>query len=440
MESIALMSIQTDYRPLFMSSPLLGPLITMFRNPAILSALSPSLAFGFATLIHHLTMYPPRLTPEQRQLRRLAQFAQSGGRGAPPPKSTDENDEEARKQEDAITDRCLVLVKEHKVMVSLVGVYRSQSRLAQGSLSTSLSSTLGSIACHLAQTESLRGLLVQQGLVGMLVRIAPSDRAAAQALARCGITLNPAIAFGEQHVTSVANSLWTLVVPPPVTGGLLESKNQQQPMHDSSLAHYESLLAITNLATLPTLGPHLGDWFIRLDRSDSLLADNLDIRRAAWELLCNMVWTSPDVLEKCVDNPRRLRLVLDMAVAHSHHDEEPAMRRAVLGVLAALTCCAPVVQYLAEHVSERSSEEGQKQEDVVAVTHLERIMAVSKREKDVEMMHRLSQMWVHVVEDEQVGRAWGRKMGLSKVLDGFVKQAKGHGGVVGLVGEAMKSL
>ncbi|VDP11141.1 unnamed protein product [Soboliphyme baturini] len=132
----------------------------------------------------------------------------------------------------------------------------------------------------LCQKEAHRGVVVQEGGGKVLVKLAtdntqPGRLHAAQAIAKISITINPEIAFPGQRCHEIIRPLGTLLL-----------------LENTALQNYESLLALTNLASLSEsirlkiykekLLPLIEEyWYMQ---------DQPELRAAAAELYLNLLY------------------------------------------------------------------------------------------------------------------------------------------------------
>jgi len=184
------------------------------------------------------------------------------------------------------------------------------------------------------QHQELRGLVVQQGGSKALVPIALSstetgERAAAQALARIGITQDPAIAFPGQRSCDTVR---------PVAKLLKEDCK--------SIENFEALLALGNLANVSEAvrGRMLKESDVIMTIENFMYESHQMLRRAAVQCVLNLCQSEIQV-KRCEGNNDRLKyLVLLMGDAE---DEEVV--KAAAGAIATLTsasskCCAKVFE------------------------------------------------------------------------------------------------
>merc|ERR1712198_289249 len=172
------------------------------------------------------------------------------------------------------------------------------------------------------QHQELRGLVVQQGGSKALVPIAlkcteKGERAAAQALARIGITQDPSIAFPGQRSCDVVR---------PIAKLLKEEFN--------SIENFEALLALGNLANVSEAvrGRMLKESDVVMAIENYMYRDHMMLRRAAVQCVLNLCQSEIQV-KRCEGNNDRVKyLVLCMGDA-----EDMEVVKAAAGALAILT-------------------------------------------------------------------------------------------------------
>lgn len=283
---------------------------------------SPTIVFGGLTIIDNLTKYLPMLSEEQRRISQLKAYANASKVSA----KTDPLDEDS-----AVTKRCSAVVKAGTIS-TLVGINKSLSP-------TSITIALN-ILLSLSRTASHRGKIAQQGGVKLLLQLymsatgkpeseIRSSRTAAHALARILISVDPTLVF-----TSGSPSLISTIRP--LLSLLTEDPDYATDGPRDLLATFESLLALTNLASTPS--PEAAETIIRLafpTIEDLLLGNNAMIRRASTELVCNLV-TCPSGVEIFADESKAAARRLHILVALADVEDE-ATRRAAGGALATIT-------------------------------------------------------------------------------------------------------
>jgi hypothetical protein len=235
---------------------------------------SGAMLFGIGTILANVTGYLPVLTEEQKQMKKLRDLANAKGAGKGGQKPAQER-EDPRDQDTAVNSRIDKMVK-HGIVPALIGLSRSSSDNIQAVTSQTF--------LNIVTPQTTRGTIVQQGGAKCLLRIVgarQSDkkdyvRPATQALAKLAITMDPRIAFPGSAAHDLVKPLLQLC------------------QDDSSLRNFEALMALTNLASM--------DENIRariyMEKGLPIIeglqfSDNAMIRRAATELLCNMMFTGP---------------------------------------------------------------------------------------------------------------------------------------------------
>merc|ERR1712198_165400 len=172
------------------------------------------------------------------------------------------------------------------------------------------------------QHQELRGLVVQQGGSKALIPIALSstdkgERAAAQALARIGITQDPSIAFPGQRSCDVVRPIAKLL------------KDDVK-----SIENFEALMALGNLANVSEAvrGRMLKESDVVMAIENYMYQDHMMLRRAAVQCVLNLCQSEIQV-KRCEGNNDRVKyLVLCMGDA-----EDMEVVKAAAGALAILT-------------------------------------------------------------------------------------------------------
>ncbi|XKL64377.1 hypothetical protein PGB90_004463 [Kerria lacca] len=175
--------------------------------------------------------------------------------------------------------------------------------------------------------QELRGLVVQQGGVKVLIKMAHEGtengkRLAAQALARVGITMNPEVAFPGERCMEVVRPLVALLHP-----------------ECSALMNFEALMALCNLASISEkMRLHI---FSEkgVSRIESyLFEDHVHLRRAATQCITNLAM-SPKLVKLYEDDNDKFKFIFLLC---GEEDEETS--KAACGAVAILTvssqkCC-----------------------------------------------------------------------------------------------------
>ena len=305
------------------------------RDPALLKellkapgkdSLSPTTAFGALTLIDNLIRFLPTLSEEQKRMDELKAYADASRPSALKPHYFDENEQ--------VSARCKWLI-DAKVIPYLVSL---RSAFVTASLSPNSLTLYAKILLSLSRTTSYRGTLAQQGAIPLILNLYSnsklevlSKQILSHALARILISVDPALL--PKYTTSSITPLTTLLT-------LSESMDNSP---RDLLPTFESLLALTNLASdpsLPTAQILIRDSLPQIE--DLMLSNNPLLQRAATELVCNLV-ASPEGIERFADGSpaasRRLHVVLALSDA-----EDVATRRAAGGALAGVTEFETVVE------------------------------------------------------------------------------------------------
>ena len=291
----------------------------------------PEIVVGGLSIVANLTHFPPNLSEEQKKMTQLKAYANASKPTDPSPLEDEEH----------IKARCSALV-EAGMMPTLVKLNKSASNSA-GHLTDQ-------ILLSLTRDQKDRGKLAQQGAVKLLVAHAQKalqskpdqhNIDAAHALARALISLNPSHVFASTtpHITDAIPSLVSLLKAPQ-QAGLSDSPRDLLPV-------FEALLALTNLASSPD--PIAANVIIRSafgDAEDLLLNNNVLLRRAACELICNLTPFEAGAA-KFADGSARAKKRLHVLVAMADVDDLQT-RRAAGGALAMLSEYDAVVPALLE--------------------------------------------------------------------------------------------
>ncbi|GAA5935990.1 hypothetical protein JCM3775_003551 [Rhodotorula graminis] len=275
------------------STSLLTPLLSLApKQPTAPTAASSARDYALATFLDHLTAFPtPDAEGEAAQLERLKRFAAAAaakGAAKLEPESVE-----------SVSKRVALLVRHDPSPIPTV---------RQLCLSPSLQTRrlTARILHALTTPQAVRGTLLQAGAARLflsLVRQLPTpfspanDTPAPQGLAKLLITSNPLLVLGPtpdsplllEAAAALALPLGAPAAAPASAAGGADL-----------LPRFEALMALTNLASV---GPTLADKLARLALRDrptgtSLLAVVADeyllsahtmVRRAAAELVCNVV-------------------------------------------------------------------------------------------------------------------------------------------------------
>ncbi|TDL28110.1 ARM repeat-containing protein [Rickenella mellea] len=290
--------------------------------------------YGVSLLALNLSTYRPRLTEEELQIAKLRRMASAnvvneekldGDEGD----TTNDDDEHVR-------ERGKRLIKGGVVDVLVAIVRATDSRTTR--------STVGRALLNLVEEKENRGKILQAGGGKALMTIIQSssisenspnnaadrsDLCTLQALAKLAITASPLQVFGPNEAIAYD-------AVKPFTSLLLHSSS-------TLLQRFEAMMALTNLASA---GPEVATRIAKADgvmnKVEFLLLDeNVLVRRAATELLCNLAAGSEDVFnrfsgESSSGGEASVKSRLQIIVALSDVEDD-ATRMAASGTLATLT-------------------------------------------------------------------------------------------------------
>jgi len=273
-----------------------------------------SIAYGVATILAHLTSYKPLKTEEDRAADQLKKLAQRSGQTVSNDKLSGNVEDETEISDELVFEWIQLSLKRNNDLMDTVGwLAKSESR--------EVKRTTGKLLLNLVDRQACRGLVLQSGGGRMLMKIIatltvsphnhttkppsstgetvaepsssrvsepsfptldPSDLHIVQALAKILITTNPLLVFGPAPdspvLLSTIKPLTSLFVHPDA----------------SLLQTFEALMALTNLSSLggkiPGLIAGSGRVIHRLEECliGVRTGENVMVRRAATELLCNL--------------------------------------------------------------------------------------------------------------------------------------------------------
>lgn len=314
-----------------------------------------SLCYGICTILVNITTRKPILSAEDEQIAKLRAMAISGKKGAKVEEDPFDSDE-------AVEERVAHVVQAG-IMPALRGLVRAESTLVK--------EALGRLCLNLVYDKVHRPVFVRDGgfrVLSQVVRDLMTPKSptgakktaeqkeegtldylpACQALAKLVITTPPHLLFPPPHLTTSLNALsplYHLLVHPSST--LLQT--------------FEALMALTNLASVDpsianrivdaTATPPVHDAMWRgagrddtvkvISRVEELLLDsNPLVRRAATELVCNLVNCSAGHVyfagESDVEISARVKSRLNVLLVLTSVDDTPT-RLAAGGALAILS-------------------------------------------------------------------------------------------------------
>lgn len=272
------------------------------------------LLFGIGTIFLNLTMYRPVLDDQQKQMKKLRDLANAkqaaaaaaagGGNGGS--KFTEEKDDP--REDDKAVEARIKLAVNQGVSLALMVISKNSS--------VNLRTVAAQTYLNLVTPQSVRGQLLQQGIVKGLLPLSRQDIVAAQALAKLAITTDPRIAFQGDLILDLVKPFLELC------------------KDTSQLRQFEGLMALTNLASVDDRVRQLIENADGMTTFENLQLSNHDmVQRAATEMVCNMTFCEP-VFDRYSDpkvSQNRIRLLMILS-----DSEDPATRKAASGALAIL--------------------------------------------------------------------------------------------------------
>ncbi|KAF8634884.1 hypothetical protein AX15_000638 [Amanita polypyramis BW_CC] len=304
-----------------------------------------SLLYGILLLTTNMCAYRPRLTEEQRNIEKLKKMTKSNNR----PNSSDEKSK--FDDDHHVKERVRRLVDAGVLTIFAI----APSYMDSPGIRLCTAKALLSIV----EDKDHRGKVLQSGgakILGLVVKqslVAAKDSKqgtgkdnipleAIQALAKLAITSSPIQAFGPNE-----GAMYDAIRPFSI-----------MVQHESStlLQRFEAMMALTNLATQsPELASRIAKADGLMNRVELLLLeDHTLVRRAAMELICNLIAGSDDIFEKYGggEDNTRTRSKLQILLALSDVDDVPT-RAAASGALATLTVSASTCHAIAALQKER---------------------------------------------------------------------------------------
>ena len=294
--------------------------------PSILAILkSPGrqhpLLYGCLSILVNVTTYRPPLTEEETRINEIRKFAKDSNVSTP-----DKLDDNVH-----VASRCKAVLA--------AGLLPALSAISINS-SPACISAIAQILLSVATAPTNRGLLAQQGAVKLILGLlakgidAGTETTLSHAMGKILISVNPTLIFSSRTpITAPIQPLTALL------------SNESLP---NDLPRFESLLALTNLASAPENTARTAIVEKAWSTTESLLlTENRLIARAATELVCNLVCCQVGAEKffpsKSTGAVGRLHLLLALADV-----EDLATRRAAGGALAMLTDFGEVCESVGE--------------------------------------------------------------------------------------------
>ncbi|KAF8140539.1 ARM repeat-containing protein [Boletus edulis] len=256
------------------------------RKAAVDATNNSTLIYGILMIISNLCAYKPRLSQEQQQIAKLRRMAESGKQAG---RQGAEEQLDPLESEREVQARCRSAISCGALEVLAT---------ASGLDSQGIRSSVGQILLSFAENKDNRGEILRGGGSKTLTRIFQSMSSsspdslpqealpAIQALAKLAITAPPFQVFGpnEGNVLDAIRPFSQLLLHPSA----------------STLQQFEGVMALTNLAShSPTVASRVANIPHILSKVELLmLEDHTLMRRAATELICNLVAGSEQVFER----------------------------------------------------------------------------------------------------------------------------------------------
>ena len=308
-----------------------------------------ALIYGVLVIISNLCSYKPRLSQEEQQITKLRRMAESGKQAG---KQGAEEQSDPLESEREVQDRC-----RGAISCGALDVLATASGLdSQG-----IRSSVGQILLSFAENKENRGEILRGGGSKTLTRIIQSASSspdpppqealpAIQALVKLAITAPPIQVFGpnEGNVLDAIRPFSQILLHPSA----------------SMLQQFEAMMALTNLASHgPAFASRVANTPHVLNKVELLmLEDHRLMRRAATELICNLVAGSEHVFERYAgasdetaqsrsrDGSSKSKMHVLIAMSDV---EDPPTRLAASGTLAILTSVQTVCEAIFDLQTER---------------------------------------------------------------------------------------
>lgn len=290
------------------------------------------LLYGVITTIANLIGYRPRLSEEQRQIERLSQMSK-----------TTQGTTKATKSDSKLNDDAQVKARVRRLIDA--GLLPILSTIPSLTDSQAVHRNVARAFLSVTEDKDTRGLVLQAGgskALQLIIRhlsppppvsvkkaaskpSLPAPLEAIQALAKLSITSSPLQVYGAD-VGPIYDALR------PLSLLVLDSSANQ-------LQQFEGVMALTNLASIsPDFCSRIADLDGFLNKVELLLfEDHVLLRRAAMELICNLVAGSDETFERYAgaDGNSGVKSKLHLVLAICDVEDTPT-RLAASGTLATL--------------------------------------------------------------------------------------------------------
>ena len=306
--------------------------------------------YGTVVIISNLCAYRPRLSAEEEQiakLRRMAKTAKGPGQSAQAAEDLDPLDDD-----DHVKERGRRLIRAGAMEALTSAVRATDSRAVRIAVSKAI--------LNLVEDKDNRGSVLQSGgakaLQTIIQAILPQSKTSdagktpqlekedfepIQALAKLAITAAPVQVFGpnEGAIYDAIRPFALMLTHPNAT----------------LLQRFEAMMALTNLSSQsPEAASRIARAIGLMNKVELLmLEDHTLVRRAATELVCNLVAGSEEIFNKWGgDKNMSSKSKLQVLVALCDVEDLPT-RLAASGALASLTASPDACESLAELEHER---------------------------------------------------------------------------------------
>lgn len=343
-EGLAYLSVDPTIKDtLSRDAKFLRKLFSLLPTRKIMSTIAPTdsaVVFGILVIIVNICAYRPRLTEEQAQFEKLRLMAQVGNDPARSSSVAFDDDEHVRARVRRLIE------------AGVLEIFSTAVRTDSSAIRVNVGKALLSII----EDKENRGIILQSGGAKVLITVLRHATSAAssnssthvftldaayldavQALAKLAITSSPVQVFGPNEGV-MYDVVWPL-------------SSMLQHASSTLLQRFESMMALTNLSSQST------EVASRIAQAEGLLAkiefllleEHTLVRRAAMELLCNLIVGSDAVFEKYggggTHNLSSVKSKLQIILALSDADDLPT-RLAAAGALATLTTAPGACQAL----------------------------------------------------------------------------------------------
>lgn len=354
-EGLAYMSVDPAVKELLASDPafLKGLFATVPRRKgnwaqATEEEIGMTPLYGTALIIANICAYKPRLTEEEAQIAKLRNLAKASGAAG---------GESATNKENPLEDNAHVLARCRRLITA--GGLDALTAIVRATDSRAVRLVVGKALLYLVEEKENRGKVLQAGgakaLITIIQGILPSPTRGGNVLDLDASCMDSIQALAKLTITSAPVQVFG-----PNVGALLDSIRPLSIMlvHSSSnlLQRFEAMMALTNLSSQSEEAAG------KIATADGLvnrvelfmLEDHTMIRRAATELICNLVAGSEDVFNRFGGSKDAgSKSKLQVLAAMCDVDDLPT-RLAASGALATLTSSPVACDFLVELQRERS--------------------------------------------------------------------------------------